>query len=148
MIEKKIHSEINFFDPDFKIKICTTNKKNPETVYIQLGTYLKPIEKKTLYTDEINLFDKKSKKFLQNKLKESLKYNKDFILVIDIADERMNIDKKSFLDIQIHLKRNNKKDTNFKNISKELYKEQVLDFVSFLKENLNDVGFEYFKNKK
>lgn len=147
MINKKIHSEINFYDTDFKVKICTTNKKNPEIVYIQLGTYLKPLEKKSIYTNEIDFFDKNSKKFLRNKLKHSLSYDNDFIFIIDIADERMNIDKKSFLDIQIHIKRSNNDEKNFKNISKKLYNECVLDFISFIKENLNDIGFEYFKNK-
>ena len=87
MAVKNIHSEINFFDDDFKVKICTINKKNPDILYAQIGTYLKPIEKKNLYREEIESFDKLSKKYLQRKLKESSLYNNDFILVIDVADE-------------------------------------------------------------
>ena len=52
MIGKNIHSEIKFSDNDFKVKICTINKKNPDILYTQIGTYLKPIEKKNLYTEE------------------------------------------------------------------------------------------------
>jgi hypothetical protein len=148
MTNKKIHSEINFFDTDFKIKICTTNKKNPETLYVQLGTYLKPIEEKNMYTDEMYEFDKISNHYLRDKLKNSQKYSKNFILVTEIADERMNTNKKSFLDIQIHFKRSLKKDDNFKKISNELYSEHISDFIFFIKKKLNDVGFEYFKNKK
>lgn len=145
---KKIHSEVKFLDSDFKIKICTIDKKNPEIIYTQIETYLKPIEKKQIYSDEIIDFDKKSKKYLQNKLIKSEKYNKDFIFVVDIADERISVDKKSFLEIQIHLKRKDKKNETFKDLSKELYIDYISDFISYIKNNLNEIGFEYFKNKK
>jgi hypothetical protein len=148
MTIKKIHSEVKFSDSDFKIKICTIDKKNPEIIYTQIGTYLKPIEKKQMYSDEIINFDKKSKKYLQNKLVKSTKYNKDFIFVVDIADERINVDKKSFLEIQIHFKRKDKKDETFKELSKELYTDYISDFVLYAKKSLNEIGFEYFKNKK
>lgn len=148
MIGKNIHSEIKFFDNDFKVKICTINKKNPDILYTQIGTYLKPIEKKNLYTEEFEIFDKISKKYLQKKLKNSSLYNNEFILVIDIADERINVNKKSFLDIQIHFKCKNRNNKNFKEISNNLYEDCIVDYLSFVKNNLTSFGFEYFKNKK
>ena len=148
MLQKKIHSEIKFSDPDFNIKIGTTNKKKPEVVYVQIGTYLKPNEDKNTYYEDIKIFDKLSKNYLSNKLKNSSKYNKDFILITDIADERMNINKKSFLEIQIHLKRYLEKDMTFKTLTNDLYSEHITDFIYFLKENLKENGFEYCKNKK
>lgn len=148
MAVKNIHSEISFFDDDFKVKICTINKKNPDILYAQIGTYLKPIEKKNLYREEIESFDKLSKKYLQRKLKESSLYNNDFILVIDVADERINVNKKSFMDIQIHFKCKNRDNRNFKEISNNLYNEYISDFILYMKKNLSVFGFEYFKNKK
>ena len=148
MIGKNIHSEIKFSDNDFKVKICTINKKNPDILYTQIGTYLKPIEKKNLYTEEFEIFDKISKKYLQKKLKNSSLYNNEFILVIDIADERINVNKKSFLDIQIHFKCKNRNNKNFKEISNNLYEDCIVDYLSFVKNNLSSFGFEYFKNKK
>ena len=148
MIGKNIHSEIKFSDNDFKVKICTINKKNPDILYTQIGTYLKPIEKKNLYTEEFEIFDKISKKYLQKKLKNSSLYNNEFILVIDIADERINVNKKSFLDIQIHFKCKNRNNKNFKEISNNLYEDCIVDYLSFVKNNLTSFGFEYFKNKK
>ena len=79
-MNKKINSEINFSDSDFKVKIGTTNKKNPETLYIQIGTYIKPSEIKPSYVDDVTLFDKSSKYFFKDKLKTSDIYNKNFIL--------------------------------------------------------------------
>ena len=147
-MNKKINSEINFSDSDFKIKIGTTNKKNPETLYIQIGTYIKPSEIKPSYIDDVTLFDKSSKYFFKDKLKTSDIYNKNFILITDVAEERINTKKKSFMEMQIHLKRNKNDKKTFKIISKELYTEYISDFVLFLKETFNKKGFEYYKTKK
>ena len=148
IMNKKINSEINFSDSDFKIKIGTTNKKNPETLYIQIGTYIKPSEIKSSYVDDVMLFDKSSKYFFKDKLKTSDIYNKNFILITDVAEERINTKKKSFMEMQIHLKRNKNDKKTFKIISKELYTEYISDFVLFLKETFNKKGFEYYKTKK
>lgn len=145
---KNISSEIKFSDIDFKIKIGTMDKKNPETLYVQIGTYLQPNELKNSYTEDVFNIDKLSKTFLSKRLKNSLEYSKNYILVVDIAEERITLNKKSFLDIQIHFKTLKKQNKAFKTISNELYNEQVVDYVSFLKENLNEIGFNYFKTKK
>ena len=58
---KTINSEKTFPDSNFKVKIGTTNKKNPETVYIELGTYVKPTKLMELYKEYINIFNKKTK---------------------------------------------------------------------------------------
>ena len=52
-MEKKINSEIKIHDNDFKIKIGTTNKKNPETLYVQIGTYIKPCSIKLMFKESI-----------------------------------------------------------------------------------------------
>ena len=48
---KKINSEIKFHDNKFKIKIGTIDKKNPDTIYIELGTYITPIDIKDSYNE-------------------------------------------------------------------------------------------------
>lgn len=148
MLKKKIQSEIYFTDSNFKVKIGTLNKKNPNIIYLQLGTYIKPEINKVTYSEEINNFNKITKSFLNERLKMDNSYNKNFIMITDIADERINTNKNSYLDIQVHFKRNNKINETFKSISKELYNEHVIDFMNFIKEKLENMGFEYNKYKK
>lgn len=147
-MEKKINSEIKFSDLDFKVKIGTTNKKKPDTLYVQIGTYIKPCDTKTSYAEDIVSVDKASKYFFKNKLNTTDIYNKNFILITDIAEERINVKKKSFMEMQIHLKRNIKDKKTFKSISKELYNDYINEFIIFLKDTFNKKGFEYYKTKK
>ena len=145
---KKINSEIKIQDPEFKIKIGTTDKKNPNILYIQIGTYIKPNNKKISYNEDITYIDKISKNYFKEKFKNSDIYSKNFIFVTDVADERINVKKKSFLEMEIHLKRINKNNESFIAVSKELYNYCINDFVYTLKETFTHNGFEYFKTKK
>lgn len=148
MTKKKINSEIKIQDSEFKIKIGTTDKKQPNTLYVQIGTYIKPNDKKTSYINDIDKINKISKNFFKTKLENNDIYSKNFIFITDIADERINTKKKSFMEIQIHFKRNNKNKESFKIASNELYEYCINDFVNILKETFSQTGFEYFKTKK
>ena len=97
---KKINSEVKFCDNNFKIKIGTTDKKNHNSIYIELGTYIMPNEVKNTYNSEIEDFEKIIKRFV----KDNITQNNDFIIIIDIANDRISVNKKSYLEIQIFLK--------------------------------------------
>lgn len=148
MITKTINSEKIFQNPNFKIKIGTTNKKNPETIYIQLGTYIKPLELMESYKEYIYNFDKKTKKFISNLINKKQTCNKNFILITDIAEERINKDKKSYLDLQIYLKPENKEKNNFKYLVKDIYNNYTLDILNHIQTEFDNNNFEYHKTKK
>jgi hypothetical protein len=148
---KKINSEIKYPNTNFKIKIGTTDKKSPETVYVELGTYITPKLDKENYKEDINSFEKVTKTFFKKKIKNSdLCDNENFISIIDIANERILFNKKSYLEIQLFLKNKPefKREKVFKTISKEIHDNYVTDSVSFIESELLKLGFVCSKRKK
>jgi hypothetical protein len=151
MLRKKINSECKFNDNFFKIKMGTTDKKNPETIYAELGTYIIPSTNKKTYNEDILFFEKKVRHFLKNKIKASdLCYSDNFIVVVDIANERINCNKKSYLEIQIFFKTkiNNTEKNIFKILSNSIYNKYIKDVLTFIKDDLENSGYCYTKNKK
>ena len=61
---KKINSEIKFNDGIFKVKIGTTNKKHPDIIYIEIGTYISPNEEKKSYKNDVFSLDSEMRKYL------------------------------------------------------------------------------------
>lgn len=147
---KKINSEIKFHDNKFKIKIGTIDKKNPDTIYIELGTYITPIDIKDSYNEDILNFQENTKKFFKNKIKTTNFCDSDnFITIFEVANERILFNKKSYIEIQLFLK--NKKDFKqnkiFKTISKEIHDIYVNDSISYIENELLNSGFKCSKQK-
>ena len=117
---KLINSEQKYQNSNFKIKVGTVNKKNPDVVYIQLGTYITPTGVKDSFSEYILFFDKETKRYLSRLIDEKKNCQKDFILVTDIADERIAKNKKSYLALQIFVKPKEEKKETFKNIAKKI----------------------------
>lgn len=147
---KKINSELKFNNGIFKIKIGTTNKKNPETIYIEIGAYISPKSEKKSYKSDIVSLDSELRKYTENLLSSSDHFKKDFILVTDCPYERMTMGKNSYFEIQLFLKPSKTLfDTGrFSNMSakiKELYLENLLCKI----QNCFDIkGFDGYKTRK
>lgn len=141
---KKINSEVKFCDNNFKIKIGTTDKKNHNSIYIELGTYIMPNEVKNTYNSEIEDFEKIIKRFV----KDNITQNNDFIIIIDIANDRISINKKSYLEIQIFLKLKDGESQTFKDVSLNMYNNYVRDLISYINNDLYKRGFLCYKTKK
>jgi hypothetical protein len=146
MMKKTINSEQKYSNSTFKVKVGTTNKKNPETIYIELGTYVKPLEGMESFSDYFINFDKKTKYFINSLNKNKNICEKDFILITDVADERINKGKKSYLDLQIFLKP--KKKEIFKNIADNIYNDYITDIILYIKNELKENNIECYKTKK
>lgn len=101
---KRLNSETNFKKDGFKIKVGTTNRLNPQTVYIDLGGYVIPQENKIEYEEDINELNKTFNKHLKNKLCNISVFDKKYICVIETAHERMKKGKTSYISLQCHLK--------------------------------------------
>lgn len=146
---KKINSEIGISDNQFKVKICTTNKKNPETIYIEIGSYIMPL-KEMEYESSVNLIEKDVKNRIKSFLDTTI-LSKDFILVTDLATDRMAIGKKSYLDMQLHVKPTldflKSSNRDFKEITKIINTNYIPNILPYIKNRIREEGFECSKTK-
>lgn len=147
---KKIKSESKFKDGDFKIKIGTMDKKNPEVIYIELGSYISPIEEKKTYKPNISNIERETKSVVSTILHESGLCKSDFIFVSEIADERIAKDKKSYLEMQVFVKPLDSVKTSgkFSDITEMFNDECVSKIVPCVKQYISENGFEYYKSRK
>ena len=103
---KRLNTEMKFEKGGFKIKIGTTNRLNPNTVYIDMGGYIIPQEEKTEYNSDICELNKMFNKRLKEQIKKQSCFDGKYICVIDTAQERMKKGKSSYISLQCHLKQN------------------------------------------
>ena len=147
---KKIKSESKFQDNDFKIKIGTMDKKNPEVVYIELGSYISPKEEMETYKPYISRIEKKTKSLIEDVIQESGMCKNGFIFVSDIADERVAMNKKSYFEMQVFVKPTDeiKSCGKFVDLTKKINEECVSKIIPGIKKYITENGFEYYKSRK
>lgn len=103
---KKITSEVKSTIGNIKAKFGTVDKKNPQAVYIEYGTFVQPTFETKSYKDPMEICEAEIKKMLVKYFKENCEFSDNFIFIFDAPSERMSIKKKTYLSIQIHLKVN------------------------------------------
>ena len=91
---------------NFKIKIGTLNKKYPSTMYLEAGTYIKPIAEEDSYKSHIVDIEKEMKLQAKDIVNLLPAIEKDFILVTDVAINRIDKSRKTHYTIQFHFKPN------------------------------------------
>jgi hypothetical protein len=99
---KKINSETKSKSNGFKITIGTTDKKNPNSVYIGFGGYITPITEEKAYADKIRLFEIKMKRNAETIISDGKLSDRNIIFVSEIAHDRMKLGKKTYFDLQIY----------------------------------------------
>ena len=150
---RKINSEQTVDNDSFKLKVGTTDKKNPKTIYIDCGFFIEPKEEKDEYTEDIKNIEDGAKR-LAKKISNAMKPNtegerifkKDFIFVFEVAETRASYGKKSYASIQLHLKQ----EDDMLNFNEIMYYTKWLAefFTKTLKRYIEDIGFEVTKTKK
>ena len=152
---RKINSEFTVDNEYFKIKIGTTDRKNPKTIYFDYGFFIEPKIEKNNYSEEIESIETKAKmlaKIIPDRIivepnsESRMMFKKDFIFVFDIAESRVFYGKKTYLSIQIHLKQGDKI-LNFTEI-KDRADSFTNYFTNELKANIDNIGFNISKTKK
>lgn len=140
--EKRINNDL------FKLKIGTTNKINPQIIYIEGKTFISPEEKKTNYSEELSTM----RSTLVNSLSRSLTKTQLFVpnkYIIDfqVAKTGINPSKRSFLGFQLMLKQ---KFAPFKKVSdvKDEYEPLLNNIISTLVDKIQDLHFNIYKSKK
>lgn len=142
---QKIGSEIKYSDKSFKLKIGTMNKKNPDVVYVSLGAYIIPTTEKNNWGDEVKSMDKSIRRYIRETFSNSDVFGKDFISVMELANESVQKGRKSYLDVQLFLKPTKSylasNNLDFKKLSDDLYTKYIPDITSHLVKNIEDNGF-------
>lgn len=143
---KKIHSEIKIENNLLNIKLATTDKKNPTTMFIDGGVYISPLLDKRIYTEDIKSIEKELKGLFTG-----LWEDESQISVIEVADTRIEYGKKSYLSFQSFFKtpQSLMAKQNFVNIIQETdvvkkYKDILPKMVKIIESN----GFKSSKTKK
>lgn len=145
---KKINSEVKINNDLFKVKIGTTDKKNPEIVYIEIGCYISPNEDGE-YGPVIDGIEKKTNNFISKIVGPNTMCEKDYIFIFNVAEERITKKKKSYMEIQVFLKLINEfKNVKFSEIVEKLDEEYVSKLLPTIKTYINDSGFECYKTRK
>ena len=104
---KKINTEKDIPTQTFKVKMGTTDKKNPEIIYIQAGVYIKSTEEKKTYSNDVNEIRKGYKSIIKDMTLNNEIFKDCYIATIDICSERISTNKKSYITFEFYLKQNN-----------------------------------------
>ena len=81
---KKITTEKDLNHHNFKLKVGTMDKKKADVIYVEGGTYIKPLEEKKSYSDDIHLIKKSYRDIIRKLTYDNEIFTSDYICTIDI----------------------------------------------------------------
>ena len=142
---KRITTEKDLNVHDFNVTIGTMDKKNPQVIYVECGTYILPHEDKKYSMNEINDIKKRYREIIRKMVRETNLFEDNYICTIDFPSDRISIKKRAFLNFQYTLKQ--VETTQFYELTKEhhMFIDNVL---TQFKDVLLDYGFSLSKGKK
>lgn len=143
---KKINTALGIKNDSFKIKIGTIDKKNPNAVYVNIGAFITPMELRDSYTNDFISFQKDTKRKMLEIIAKNPICEKNTIIIVDIAESRITMNKKSYLDIQIFLKPTSETlsrvKKSFKTLSNEINDNYIQPFIlPYIKDEINKCQF-------
>ena len=145
---KKICSEININSNALKTKWGTIDKKNPSSIYLEIGGYITPKSEAEDYRENIQKIDKEVKSVVKSAIISTDYVSNDFIFVSDVADSRISFGKKSYLSFQIHVGRKRGVEIKpFKEVVSDI-SEKWNHIYSDIQTIIEENGFECSKTKK
>ena len=146
---KKINGEVKIENDLFKIKIGTTDKKHPEIIYIEIGSYVSPVNEKETYKTDIETIEKSTKKFLTELFRSNTLCESNFIFVSDVADERITKGKKSYMEMQIFVRpKAELKCKKFSEIAEKMNLSCISSILPTIENTIKSNGFECYKTRK
>ncbi len=125
-------SETEIRNNTINIVVGTMDRKNPNSIYIDLNGYITPNLDKNDYSQELKILDGSISNTVNSIVKENDDiFEKNTICIFDVAGKRMSYDKKSYFSIQIFLKLKNefveKNQSSFTKITKTDEMKQFMD---------------------
>lgn len=147
---KKIGSVIKLNDNDIKLKIGTIDKKYPDVIYLEGGFYIKPKKEKEDYKNDIKKIKDMFDGLIKTTVNKDENFKKEYMFFVDVADDWIKVNKKSFLSFQMFLKPSVKilnEEGNFTNVVNYLKEHTTYD-TKLIKDLFNQYGYDIFKSKK
>lgn len=140
--------EKNINTLNFKTKIGTCDKNNPQVIYLDTKTFISPVNELNSYVVDVNRIKRQFNRFIDGRLHENSVFKNNYILVFDVASKQIQFGKKSILNIEILFKQKNV--INVKKLSavkKEQY-DFFADIINKLHEIIDDNNFTTYRSKK
>jgi hypothetical protein len=121
-------------DERFKVSYGTVNIKNPISIYLQMSTWIKPLENYNNYENLIKKLTKDYKQSLNRTLKNSFFDDRKWIVDLDLRSSGMEKDKKSFMSVDTVLFYHEPQDP-FRNDIQSFVKHKCYDLLKVFTEN-------------
>lgn len=121
-------------DERFKVSYGTVNIKNPISIYLQMSTWIKPLETYENYENLIKKLTKDYKQSLNYTLKNSFFDDRKWIVDLDLRSSGMEKDKKSFMSVDTVLFYHEPQDP-FRNEIQSFVKHKCCDLLKVFTEN-------------
>ena len=112
MAYKKITSEVKMTIGNIKAKFGTVDKRNPQSVYIEYGTFIRPEVGMNSFKDSMKSCEGEIRKMVGNTLKNDSDFSNNFIFIFEVPVDRITPKKRNYLSIQIHMKINPESDAS------------------------------------
>ena len=144
----RLNSEKTIANDYFKVKIGTTNKINPQVVYVEGKTFIKPLNEKDDYNKDIVELKRASNKTLQKYLTGDKLYVPKYIFDFQVAQSGISTAKKSFLTFQFLMRQKvDKQIMKLKDI-KTASEDLINNIINEFSEHVKSHDFSITKTKR
>lgn len=123
---------INQYD-SLKTFYGTVDSKELKSIYINIQTWVTPLEDKDSWTNIVNTLTRSIKHSVFSSLDKQL-FRENFIVDLDLRTSGIRKDKKSFMNLEVNLYTNSSLDfksneikESVKNIIKKIYRENIIN---------------------
>lgn len=138
MSVSKEYKIVDEFYPRFNTKYGSTDKDNPEVIYLRSKVTFTPVEKKRLYSDEVKTVKGKVEKYMENIISSNVNFLERHILTVEMSEESVMYSKNSRIKYDLFLKPANMKPLEE---HEEIIKNLNHTFNDMIKETLENNGF-------
>lgn len=124
---RRIATETDINVHDFKVTMGTMDKKDPQVIYIECGTYVTPADEKKSYTDDVCNIKKEYRDIIKRMVSNNELFDDNYISTIEIPLDRISPKRKTYITFQYTLKQKELK--SFTELTKEHYSfiEKILE---------------------
>lgn len=144
----RLNSEKTILNENFKLKIGTTNKVNPQVVYVEGSAHIKPLKEQDDYSRDIVEMKRFFNRTIQKYLTGDKLYVPKYIFDFQIAQSGISMHKKSSLSFQFLLRqRSDKQIMKLKDI-KAASENLINNIINEFTEHIKSHNFSITKTKR